>query len=260
MCRIFAYWGNEERVLSDFLIYAPNSLIQQSICDATNRPNADGWGIAFFQVNGEPILIKRPYPAYEDESFRESALRIRSRLVFAHVRRGSHGPICYENTHPFIKNSWVFMHNGNIPQFEKFKAHFLDSCYLEEEIKPRGDTDSEFLFHCILERIKKYNANSVDAVTNVLKLLIQKTNSWVSKSRIPNLALNFLLTNGQYIISYRQNRTLYYALLKEGIVFSSEKISEEHDWIEIPEKHFAVALTPHHIKTFSIQELEKIYS
>ena len=111
MCRLFGMSGGDRRVRATFwLLEAPDSLAEQS------RHNADGYGLATFEVDGEPRVLveKRPVAAYEDELFAREANERRSPQFLAHVRYASTGPTSMENTHPFEQEERVFAHNGHI--------------------------------------------------------------------------------------------------------------------------------------------------
>ena len=145
MCRFVVYWGEKPKNLSDWLLTKENSLLKQSENDISNRPNPDGWGIAY--KNGNNInLIKNSQPAYSDHNFMGKAKNINSELLFAHVRRKSHGSVCIENSHPFVDGEWIFMHNGNIPNYNDYKIKIMKKLPKGHKISTDGTTDSEFLF------------------------------------------------------------------------------------------------------------------
>ena len=149
MCRVIVYWGNKAANLSDWILTADNCLLQQSIKDISQRPNPDGWGFAY-RDNSIIKLVKRPKPAFEDKDYQSVARQIVSDLLFAHVRRQSQGDISFENTHPFVRDKWIFMHNGNIPNLPHYKKQLGTklSRHLAGDIK--GTTYSEFFFQNLM--------------------------------------------------------------------------------------------------------------
>jgi predicted glutamine amidotransferase len=66
------------------------------------------------------------------------------------IREKSYGDRSLENTHPFLHDNHVFMHNGGIVDFEKH-AKFIKS-YIARKFHPMilGETDSEVLFYLLL--------------------------------------------------------------------------------------------------------------
>ena len=73
-----------------------------------------------------------------------------SPLVFAHIRASSGSPVQQTNCHPFRHGKWLWMHNGVIHEFLRFKRDLRvavdPSLYTEIE----GSTDSETFFYLAL--------------------------------------------------------------------------------------------------------------
>lgn len=247
MCRFMVYWGNSPIHLSKWIISEKNSLLKQSQSDCSNRPNPDGWGFAF--RNGESIkVIKNSNPAYEDENYIPIAKEIYSDLLFAHVRRKSQGTVSLENTHPFVHDNWIFMHNGNIPDFDKCKKKIMRRLPKECQIQTKGSTDSEFLFNYFLCRLKRIKSSNWQWALNIIYSIISQLVELTNPEDQRLLALNFILTNGKYIIGFRRNRTLHYATTQDGVVISSEQLDFDQAWNEIPENHFIISTRPDDIK------------
>lgn len=143
------------------------------------------------------------------------------------------------------------MHNGNIPDFPDFREYFYEKCQGGEYFGTIGDTDSEFLFHCFLTRLKNSNAQKPQEVMDVLRVLINRVNEWVPEEKQAQLALNFIITNGSYLIGYRQNRSLFFTRLDTGSIIASEKLTPEYVWEEIPERHFVYLNSPREIRVLS---------
>lgn len=58
-----------------------------------------------------------------NENLNRLALKIRSPLMFAHVRAAYPGmPVSEQNCHPFMFNNYLWMHNGVIAGFAKVRA------------------------------------------------------------------------------------------------------------------------------------------
>src|SRR5437763_1467021 len=87
MCRLFGMSGGRERVWATFwLLEAPDSLAKQS------RRDPDGTGLGYFDDEDQPVVLKQPLAAYEDEQFTTEAREVRARTFVAHVRYASGTP------------------------------------------------------------------------------------------------------------------------------------------------------------------------
>ncbi len=247
MCRLFAYWGKRPGDLYDFLVAAPNSLLKQSRCDNSARPNADGWGVCYFR-DGAPSLVKDPLPAFEDPLFLKTAQSLRSNLVLAHVRRLSQGPICEENTHPFVKDGWAFMHNGNIPGFQQLREVLVAKIGLPESYRPQGNTDSEFIFGCLLYQIHQLGNVNGENIVPAVEEMLSKLSGYLPHSMKDETVLNFLMTNGQLLVGYRHKRSMFYRSWKDGIIISSEALDRSSNWQAIPEGDFILCSQPDEVK------------
>ncbi|MGE5372330.1 MAG: class II glutamine amidotransferase [Solirubrobacterales bacterium] len=117
--------------------------------------NPDGWGIAHY--SGDTLrLIKEPFSA-ENSNLTEFVWDqpgMNSRIYVAHVRTASCGSAAYRNTHPFYQRNqdqdWVFAHIGNLKQFQAQLPL--------AEYRPIGETDSEWSFCYLMDRIKAHGA------------------------------------------------------------------------------------------------------
>jgi glutamine amidotransferase len=92
--------------------------------------------------------------------------RVASEIVIAHIRRASFGPVELRNTHPFRReiggHVHTFAHNGDLPGIDKRYSLEQTSFAL-----PVGDTDSEYAFCILMQRLSKI---------------------WVSRGDVPELA------------------------------------------------------------------------
>jgi len=247
MCRFIVYWGKKAANLSDWILTADNCLLQQSIKDISQRSNPDGWGFAY-RDNSTIRLVKEPRPAFEDKDYQSAARQIVSDLLFAHVRRQSQGDISYENTHPFVQDNWMFMHNGNIPNLLHYKKQLGTklSQHLAGDIQ--GTTDSEFFFQYFMYWLRKSNDCDIYCILNLVYSVIHGVIELTEPQNRNQLALNFVLSNGEFVIGFRRNRSLFYTRLEDALVISSEKINRQLDWNEVPENHFIMALQPTEIR------------
>jgi predicted glutamine amidotransferase len=112
---------------------------------------ADGWGLAFLEGR-DARLYKEPAPAADSSwlHFIEER-RIPARLMISHIRRATRGAKTHANAQPFERElggrAHVFAHNGHLGGIEiKFAG-------AARRFRPIGETDSEFAFCLLLERM-----------------------------------------------------------------------------------------------------------
>jgi glutamine amidotransferase len=68
----------------------------------------------------------------------------------AHVRATSLATVQETNCHPFRYKNWLFVHNGEVFEIEKFRKELLMSVAPEYFGNIMGTTDSEVMFHLAL--------------------------------------------------------------------------------------------------------------
>jgi predicted glutamine amidotransferase len=151
MCRWMAYRGGTIR-LQELLFEPKDNLIDQSMSSrsAETPTNGDGFGVGWYSKWERPGLFHSIRPAWNDSNLRDLAANIESHLFMAHVRATSLATIQETNCHPFRYNNWLFVHNGEIFEVEKFRRELLmavDVKYFENIL---GSTDSELMFHLAL--------------------------------------------------------------------------------------------------------------
>jgi len=151
MCRWMAYSGDP--ILAEDLLFRPvHSIIDQSLHSrlGATTTNGDGFGIGWYGEGTGPAVFKSIDPVWNDENLREIAGRIRTPLLFAHIRASTGTPVQRSNCHPFRHGQWMWMHNGAIRGFHEVKRDLLlavdPSLYPDIE----GSTDSEALFFLAL--------------------------------------------------------------------------------------------------------------
>lgn len=133
MCRWLAYQGRP--CYLDELLHQPDhSLVMQSM-DATKAVtavNADGFGVAWYGEKTTPALYREVLPAWSDANLKSLAKHTQSHRFMAHVRASTGTNTSRENCHPFNVENWLFMHNGQIPEFEQTRfalERMLDEPY-----------------------------------------------------------------------------------------------------------------------------------
>jgi glutamine amidotransferase len=173
MCRLFGMSAGRERAHATFwLLEAPDSLAQQS------RRNPDGTGLGYFEEDREPVVLKQPLAAYEDQQFAQEAKEVCSRTFIAHVRYASGTPVTLRNTHPFVQDRRLFAHNGvigDVPGLERELGAAMSMV--------GGETDSERYFALITREIAR-TGNVAEGIAGAVR--------WIAE-RLPVFALNCVL-------------------------------------------------------------------
>ena len=151
MCRWLAYTG-APIPLEDLLFKPKNSLIDQSMSSksAETPTNGDGFGVGWYGSRPLPGLYRSTRPAWNDFNLRDIAAQVEARLFLAHVRATSLATIQETNCHPFRYRNWLFVHNGEIHEIEKYRKRLIEA--VADELFPfiLGTTDSEVMFYLAL--------------------------------------------------------------------------------------------------------------
>ena len=166
-------------------------------------PNKDGWGVAYFEGN-DVFLLREPSPAAESGLVRFIETHgPPSNLVLSHIRLATQGESVLHNTQPFQRElggrAHVFAHNGNL-------LDIRDKCRLESRrFKPIGDTDSEFAFCCLLERLGALWDHAEDTVPSVESRL-ETVVDFAARLR-PLGPFNFIYSDGDTLFIHSDRRT-----------------------------------------------------
>jgi glutamine amidotransferase len=189
MCRLLGLIANKEVDLRFSLLGGPKTLRTLS------QHNHDGWGIGYYK-GGNPVVDKEPAPAHSSKEYRRAAAEGQSRIFIAHVRSATTGARTEANTHPFQHKGWLFAHNGSVDR-EYLLAQLDD----QHRRAVQGETDSEVLFHWLLQNIEGRGSvgEGVKAAVNAIR---------------DYSSLNFLLSDGSTLHAFRQARSnpSYYTL------------------------------------------------
>ncbi len=236
MCRLFGQHAPPELDRCVPLCSAHNALRFQS------HRHPHGWGIAWYQA-GRVRVERGLLPAHADEAFVEAARAARSRVVIAHVRDASVGPVTEANTHPFIHDQWIFAHNGTVARFRdvaRVRAR------LEAEIDPvfrralRGETDSERCFLIFLTRLAARRGAAGVTLAEV-KTALRATTETIRRvadlSSARPSSLNFLVSDGRVLAASRHGRDLHVSEAagdEHVFAVASEPIGAA-DWKVVPE-------------------------
>lgn len=151
MCRWLAYTG-DPILMSELIIKPKDNLIHQSLHARLPRmpTNGDGYGLGWYDNQPYPGLFRSIRPAWNDTNLNDLASHIDSHLFMSHVRASSLAPVQETNCHPFRYETWLFMHNGQIAQFELLRQRLMAKIAPEYFNDLLGTTDSEVMFYLAL--------------------------------------------------------------------------------------------------------------
>jgi predicted glutamine amidotransferase len=208
MCRMLGCVSQDRTSLRHELVGAERALLRDG------EPDEKGWGIAVYpHGDGEqPACIHCP----DGEATPDGAADKRGRILMAHARRATRGGLTPENTHPFCLGEYAFCHSGTLTEHERLMG-------LSDGAGPRGQTDSERLFHRLLREVDPAPDKVVDGLRRAVAAAARCG---------PLSALNFLFSDGEHLYAYRLGGYELHWLSREGeVLVASERITDElwHD-------------------------------
>ncbi len=189
--------------------------------------HSDGWGIAFFESEGDAPGKAARHFVDKDSASRSPIAQmlrtypIKSHNVVAHVRKATVGPVTLENCHPFVRelwgHYWFFAHNGDLKDYAPT---------LHGSFKPVGSTDSELAFCWLMQELNKSHA-SMPPVEELSKTLAELAPKVASHG-----TFNFLLSNGQALWAHASTN-LHYVLRQHP--FDTVKLKDEDVSVDLSE-------------------------
>ncbi len=251
MCRLYGFRSSQRRKVECELIEAQNSLLRQSLGDATGQVHGDGWGLGHYEQHA-PFLARQPSAASAGDAFRWASAKAFTTNAVAHVRHATVGQLRIDNTHPFQLDEWLFAHNGTLGAFALIKPRLLAGMSPEIRARPRGDTDSEHVFHYILSCLQRQPEQPLVAA---VRRAVTDVRAWSREADAKaEMALNCVLTDGRRSVVQRLGRSLW-SVQREyvhpcqvcggalhvaepvqadyrAVAFASEPITTDEDWVE----------------------------
>ncbi|GBE78000.1 N-terminal nucleophile aminohydrolase [Sparassis latifolia] len=299
MCRFVIYKGTSPVQLSHLLTRPCHSIINQAFDSRlrldNRRPiNGDGFGVGWYdstydeELGSQPCIFTSVTPAWNNVNLVRLAEKIKSPLVFAHVRATTAGSLSLDNCHPWSFGKLMFMHNGGIAEFPRIKRKLQTSVSDELFNMVTGNTDSQWAFALFLSKLPDPHATSFTPETLRCAMFetISHINVLTEEAGItePSL-LNFCVTDGEsviatrYISSRREEAASlwfssgttfseyaeggHYRMSKTDkreniIMVASEPLTfEKADWMEIRTNHMVVITPKMNILQFPI--VDKYY-
>ncbi len=261
MCRLFGLIANKPVDVAYTFYLSPKSMAKLA------ARNPHGWGVAWLDEKGDWGLVKEPVPL--DKSIKAIEFvkeRVRVRIIISHVRFATVESYTHGDTHPWLYHRWVFAHNGSINR--DMLLELVDDNYRDFE----GSTDSEVLFHFILQNVEELN-NPVEGIRMAVDKVVER--------EIPFSSLNLIASDGEklYALRYASVDLEYYTLYylnrpslevgrlseetrlmirmkivrgEEAVLVASEPLSDETGWRLIPNKTLLVADRDLNVKLINI--------
>jgi glutamine amidotransferase len=236
MCRFLAYTG-QPVFLDTLLVHPKLSLVAQSLAarEAKTVVNADGCGVGWYAERSEPGLYRGILPAWSDHNLTSLCHQIKARLAFAHVRSATSGEVATANCHPFAYGESLFMHNGQIGDYDHVRRRV--DALIPDSLYPmrRGTSDSEAIFLAAIGRGLAIDPiRALAATLEAIEAEMQRVGTGKP------LRFSAVYTDGHTIWAYRwasddKPPSLYWEQAGAGMVIASEPFDEDLGaWNKVP--------------------------
>jgi glutamine amidotransferase len=188
--------------------------------------NADGWGVGFFDDQGQQRRWRSAAPIWGDASLASVAPALHSACIVAAVRSATVGmPIEPSASAPFTDGRWLLSHNGvvrrDVLPLSAAAESTVDSALLAAHIFARG-----------LDRL----GETIAAVG----------------ADDPNARLNIIAANGTRLLATTWGDTLSLLRRDDGVVLASEPYDDDPGWQEVPDRHL-VTVTADQIELTAVK-------
>jgi len=163
-------------------------------------PHKDGWGLAYY-ADGDVRLVKEAEAASDSECMRFIHEHpFVSGVVISHIRKATQGRLAMKNCQPFARElggrMHVFAHNGDLDLARLRTAIRL------EQFHPVGDTDSEYAFCALLDRLRPLWRRPIPAFQDRLAAVVR----FAAEMRALGPA-NFLYADGDVLFIHGHKRS-----------------------------------------------------
>nr|GAT57589.1 predicted protein [Mycena chlorophos] len=217
MCRFVIYKGTSPVQLSHLLTRPTHSIINQAFdsrlrLDRRRPMNGDGFGVGWYdtvydeELGPQPCIFTSVTPAWNNINLQRLAEKIKSPLVFGHVRATTAGSLSLDNCHPFKYGKLMFMHNGGIAQWELIKRQVQKDLPDFAFNMAQGNTDSEWAFAVFLSKLPDADARvfTPEILRKAMLDTIAALNSYADAVNITEPSLmNFCVTDGDTVVATR---------------------------------------------------------
>lgn len=268
MCRFTLYLGPSIR-LSSLLIDPAHSLIRQSTHSREREEplNGDGFGVGWYATHfkAEPAVFRSITPAWNNRNLQNLTRVVVSDCILAHVRAASqYSGVNEANCHPFRFRQYLFMHNGDIGNFQRVRRRMLDTVCDDAFGNVYGSTDSEHFFALFIDELMRIGESGEqgERMATALQRAIARVVDIVAKHG--DGARNFInvaIADGDHAVVARFTddqshppESLYYfdgALYPRAdetsneagagpVIVSSERLTTGDGWQTIPPNHLVI--------------------
>ena len=201
---------------------------------ADSNIHRHGWGLAWFSDGGWSA-IKESIPAFKSKASGAVSRSARGKIMIGHIRYATKGRVSFSNSHPFIVCvngvEWVFAHNGDVRD--------IMSAFELREFSCHGETDSEFAFLLLMEKLKMSNVGS--DLGSLIRLIYDLSVEISSYGRF-----NYLLSNGEYLFAFSDRNLSYVerrAPFPESVVYRGEGFKINLNEVKKPEDRVVIVAT-----------------
>lgn len=223
MCRWIAYRG-ETVSLEDIIFRPSHSLVDQSLkCrEGATCANEDGYGVGWYGARAEPGLFREVLPAWNDPNLAELARHVTSPLIFAHVRASTGSEVSRDNCHPFAHDNWLFMHNGQIGDYETLRGAYEALLSPAVAHLRKGTTDSELFFLLALQNgLRSDPERALKATIGQIAAVAERHGS------ADPFKLTVCVSDGERLIACRHASegpapSLYWQVRRKAVLVASE--------------------------------------
>jgi len=145
-------WFGQPVLIDELLFGTKHGIVDQSLHArmGAEPTNGDGFGLGWYDDDGQPALYRSEAPAWSDPNLRELAAHVTSHAFFVHVRAAIGSPVQQTNCHPFRHGRWLFVHNGYVADFPRLRRDLMLALDAERFADVHGSTDTEVLFQLAL--------------------------------------------------------------------------------------------------------------
>jgi len=197
----------------------------------------DGFGFAWFDHGWK--IYKNPFIYHKDNELESKINRMKKEIVIGQIRNNDYArlPKHHNNTHPFIYENHVFVQNGHIKHFKKYRDYLVKYIASDLLMHIMGETDTEFLFFMfltILKSKKTINMNTIE------KSILELFN--IFREENIDLLANIIYANESFVLvtryihydrsHYKREQyplSLYYSIENDKLLVSSEPVSEKYE-------------------------------
>ncbi|MET8203558.1 ergothioneine biosynthesis protein EgtC [Micromonospora taraxaci] len=235
MCRHLVYLGRPV-TLAEVLFDPPHSLVRQSWAPRDMRGggtiNADGFGVAWYPGEGEPVRYRRAQPIWSDPTIAQLAAVTRAGAVLAAVRSATVGMAVLDGAAaPFAEGRWLFSHNGVVRGWPDAVVPLAAGLPVRDLLTLDAATDSALLWALVRHRLRAGD-DPADAVGRTVAEVA---------AAAPGSRLNLLLTDGRRAVASVAGHALSVHESPGAVLLASEPHDDGPGWRAVPEGHLVLA-------------------